>query len=177
MPHPKKCPIRHVPARQPKKYCSVYCESRKDTQEIACECGHPDCKVKSLKDGRFHIDTAFARNQGFIAPCSREWFPKGVPKPARIVKPSQIRHIVPTHSFSELDSDAITTDSDAREQFPPLPARPAAIYVGRFLKDESCPRRAPKNRPAYRPNRLLKCQALRDVRKIGDVPAEHGLFG
>ena len=27
-----------------KKYCSTYCDNRKDTAEIACECGHPGCK-------------------------------------------------------------------------------------------------------------------------------------
>lgn len=26
------------------KYCSAYCESHKDTIEVACECGHPGCK-------------------------------------------------------------------------------------------------------------------------------------
>jgi hypothetical protein len=28
------------------KYCSPYCESAKDTQEIACACGHPGCMGK-----------------------------------------------------------------------------------------------------------------------------------
>jgi hypothetical protein len=25
------------------KYCSPHCETMKDSQEIACECGHPRC--------------------------------------------------------------------------------------------------------------------------------------
>ena len=31
------------------KYCSPHCESRKDTTELACECGHPGCKGEIAK--------------------------------------------------------------------------------------------------------------------------------
>ncbi len=33
-------------ARPDSKYCSNYCESARDTEEIACGCGHSHCAIK-----------------------------------------------------------------------------------------------------------------------------------
>jgi metallothionein len=40
----KKCAHPACSCMTDQKYCSPYCESHKDTAEIACECGHPGCR-------------------------------------------------------------------------------------------------------------------------------------
>ena len=40
----KKCAHPACTCMTDEKYCSTYCESHKDTAEIACECGHPGCR-------------------------------------------------------------------------------------------------------------------------------------
>ena len=40
----KKCEHPSCSCMTDHKYCSKFCEDRKDTTEIACTCGHPGCK-------------------------------------------------------------------------------------------------------------------------------------
>lgn len=37
------------PRAEGSKYCSAYCEAAKDTAELTCECGHPDCESSPIK--------------------------------------------------------------------------------------------------------------------------------
>ena len=46
-----KCahPICNCVAAKDSKYCSTYCETAKDTTDIACDCGHPGCDIDAEK--------------------------------------------------------------------------------------------------------------------------------
>lgn len=45
----KKCkhPSCTCAAKPDSDYCSMYCESAGDTNEIGCNCGHPGCAVNA----------------------------------------------------------------------------------------------------------------------------------
>lgn len=45
----KKCAHPACSCMTDKKYCSTYCEERKDVAEIACECGHAGCAGEIAK--------------------------------------------------------------------------------------------------------------------------------
>jgi hypothetical protein len=45
----KKCAHPACSCMTDKKYCSTYCEERKDVAEIACECGHAGCAAEITK--------------------------------------------------------------------------------------------------------------------------------
>jgi hypothetical protein len=43
----EKCahPVCNCRAPKDEKYCSPYCEAARDTVELVCNCGHPDCRL------------------------------------------------------------------------------------------------------------------------------------
>jgi len=45
----KKCahPACNCQAKEGSDYCSNYCETAGGTAEIQCNCGHPDCSIRS----------------------------------------------------------------------------------------------------------------------------------
>jgi hypothetical protein len=47
----KKCgnPACSCVPNEKEKFCSPHCESAKGTTEIACQCGHSDCRGEALK--------------------------------------------------------------------------------------------------------------------------------